>query len=486
MDDYMRKHPTASPWDARRLFALEDAAAEYQALEDAAAQVAPRQETKGLPPSAPHDPITPAETIPLPDQGKIIVTRLGQELPARPQDAPYTLRNNPAALKPEHDPVTVRGPEDTSPGYLRKGAPHATILDDPTDINGTRSNPEDMVKAALSVKPSEAAKPQAQGLTKPTLEEALVRKPKRSAEEIFAQKYASAVSEKMAAQGNLEGAAAFDAWIEKKGNKAKVNAWSAAMAAAQAGDTDTAISKAVDLYNKQVPDGMYATHSKQKDGTYQIELRRESDNSLVRQPQAFSPDDVPALIYAALSPEQLMQREMGRMDRKEEAKSARELEDYKHQQRIEIEGMKAAAEAGKGTFKTMNIDQGLINSLPEAMRAQAKQYLGKDVHVLLGKDGTPMKVVGLAATDPTGDAFRAMSLAIAQQAASTRQATAQTKQDTALAAAQNRMQGVTKNKDGSYTLPSGAVARLGHMTTGSLWKELSQAEALLRASGEAK
>lgn len=114
--------------------------------------------------------------------------------------------------------------------------------------------------------------------------------------DIFHKKYAPDVISKLMSQGKIAEATAFEDWSNSAKGKSYGKAWMGAVQKEQMGDHTGALKDLQELYNKQLPDGQYATINTSKDGQSTVEVRDEKSHKLVNKFEAKAPDMTQALL----------------------------------------------------------------------------------------------------------------------------------------------------------------------------------------------
>lgn len=127
--------------------------------------------------------------------------------------------------------------------------------------------------------------------------------PTQSASEIFNQKYAPKVINKLEAQGRLKEAQAMRGWLRDEKNQRYGEEWTIAYQSFLMGDVNGAIQKIQDLYNLRVPDGRHVVLAPGKDGSYTGQIRDTESGRVIREFTG-SAKDIAVMGLGVLSPEQ--------------------------------------------------------------------------------------------------------------------------------------------------------------------------------------
>ncbi len=123
----------------------------------------------------------------------------------------------------------------------------------------------------------------------------------RTADDVFASKYVPGIQSMLMKQGRIKEADAFGEWAKDKERAAYGRTWSNAAMKYMAGDTEGAIKASKDIYDRMIPDGLYAETIPGEGGKYTVNFRDEKTNTIVRTHQA-SAADLSKLAIGALSP----------------------------------------------------------------------------------------------------------------------------------------------------------------------------------------
>lgn len=127
--------------------------------------------------------------------------------------------------------------------------------------------------------------------------------PTQSASEIFNQKYAPKVINKLEAQGRLKEAQAMRGWLRDEKNQRYGEEWTVAYQSFLMGDVNGSIQKIQDLYNLRVPDGRHVVLVPGKDGNYTGQIRDTESGRVIREFTG-SAKDIAMMGLGVLSPEQ--------------------------------------------------------------------------------------------------------------------------------------------------------------------------------------
>lgn len=127
--------------------------------------------------------------------------------------------------------------------------------------------------------------------------------PTQSASEIFNQKYAPKVIDKLEAQGRLKEAQTMRGWLRDEKNQRYGEEWTVAYQSFLMGDVNGAIQKIQDLYNLRVPDGRHVVLVPGKDGNYTGQIRDTESGRVIREFTG-SAKDIAMMGLGVLSPEQ--------------------------------------------------------------------------------------------------------------------------------------------------------------------------------------
>lgn len=173
----------------------------------------------------------------------------------------------------------------------------------------------------------EAAKAPAPGYTRAEVQTAKV-----DAMDIFHKKYAPDVIGKLMSQGKVAEATAFEDWSNSAKGKSYGKVWMGAVQKEQMGDHPGALKDLQELYNKQLPDGQYATINTDKEGKSTVEVRDEKSHKLVNQFAAKAPDLTQALLGMG-SPDKawtfLQGQQAAASTRQEKVADAKQAHEYK-------------------------------------------------------------------------------------------------------------------------------------------------------------
>lgn len=168
-----------------------------------------------------------------------------------------------------------------------------------------------------------------------------ITKPQLNASDIYQRKYAPKVVERLMAQGNDVRAKEYETWSRSKTGAAYGESWLKAVGMEQAGDYNGAMSAVQDIYNKQLPNGKYATAVPGKDGQYTVEVRDEKTNKLLQQFAGKAPDLTQAMLNMG-KPEEVFKRISAAADNAASEKKALAKEERGYTHAEKMEGIKAA------------------------------------------------------------------------------------------------------------------------------------------------
>jgi hypothetical protein len=258
---------------------------------------------------------------------------------AKQEDDIRSMKQDPAPVAPVRQGAETFGiPDKETPVSLGQvglsDVPTSTpapAMTSASEVAGLRPATLPAEEQATARQANEAQMPAEPGYTRESLE-----RPKSAMMDIFHKKYAPKVISDLYESGDIDRAKAFEDWTRSAKGASYAEGWMKVTQAKMAGDEMGTMSGAIELYNKQLPDGEYAVGVPGKDGEFSIQIRDEKTNKVISTKKGALPDMTQAAV-AMLAPEKAFSFLYGEEKTKADSAAAlaKEQRGYEHARALE-------------------------------------------------------------------------------------------------------------------------------------------------------